>query len=260
MGELVRGPDDEGIERVARIETGRRRDWRRDQRFVVGHDLVHDRHDPAIGSCCGGAGTIGDFLAFRDERHDGGRTVELGERLVEDRGVVLGQPVAEKSVGDTHENRAALVGDEGGRFEPGVEAVPVDLGLDPRQDLVPDIRHRSAGHRRGHCHGLSPPQNGRNLHVSYADVTANARRDKAVTPFAMAKYQPKGVPARMVDLEIRGFPQFFPQVWKTLGGTPNWSRSVRARIRVRQTAECSTRRPRRASESGRFFLPSQLTA
>jgi hypothetical protein len=66
-------------------------------------------------------------------------------------------------------------------------------------------------------------------------------RDKAVTPFAMAKYQPKGVLARMDDLEISGFPQFFPQVWKTLGGNPNWSRSLRARIRVRQTAECSTR-------------------
>ena len=157
MGELVRGPDDEGVERVARIEAGLRRDGRRDAAI----------RRSATTSSTTGRSSIGssrrlrddrDFLAFRDERHDRGRTVELGERFVQDGGVVLGEPVAEKPVRDTHENRAALVGDERRRFEPGVEAVPVDLGLDPRQDLVPDIRHRSAGHRRGHCHGLSPPQ------------------------------------------------------------------------------------------------------
>ena len=57
----------------------------------------------------------------------------------------------------------------------------------------------------------------------------------------MAKYQPEGGPARIANLEIPGFPQFFPQVWKTLGGTPNLRQSVRARIRVRQTGDCSTR-------------------
>src|SRR5262245_32978296 len=46
-------------------------------------------------------------------------------------------------------------------------------------------------------------------------------RDKAVTPFAMAKYQPEAPSARMADLETVGFPQFFPQVWKSLGGNPN---------------------------------------
>ena len=34
---------------------------------------------------------------------------------------------------------AAVVGDERGRLEPGVVAVPVDLGLDAGEDLVPDI-------------------------------------------------------------------------------------------------------------------------
>ena len=63
----------------------------------------------------------------------------------------------------------------------------------------------------------------------------------------------------MDDLEISGFPQFFPQVWKTLGGNPNWSRSVRARIGVRQTAECNTRAGRRNREWRQFLHPAELT-
>src|SRR6185369_16144006 len=42
-------------------------------------------------------------------------------------------------IGHADANRAVTVGDEGGRLEPRVEAVPVDLGLDPREDLVPDV-------------------------------------------------------------------------------------------------------------------------
>ena len=72
----------------------------------------------------------------------------------------------------------AVVGDEARRLEPGVEAVPVDLGLDPGEDLVPDVAPSSP------CrHGLGcdvwtfAP---RNLVVTavYASVTAETREKR----------------------------------------------------------------------------------
>ena len=71
--------------------------------------------------------------------------LDFRQRFGNHRGVVLGEPVAEEGVGHAHPDRAVTVGDKRRRLEPGVEAVPVDLRLDTREDLVPDV---AGGHLR----------------------------------------------------------------------------------------------------------------
>ena len=66
-------------------------------------------------------------------------SIELSKRLADDTGVVLGEPVSEQPVRHANGQLLAGLADKGGRFEPGVEGVAVDLGFDPGQDLSPDV-------------------------------------------------------------------------------------------------------------------------
>ena len=52
---------------------------------------------------------------------------------------MLGQPVLEDVVGDPDNQRSAPLGDERRRLEPGVEAMPIHLGFNARQNLVPEV-------------------------------------------------------------------------------------------------------------------------
>src|SRR5256885_832930 len=52
---------------------------------------------------------------------------------------MFGDPLLEQHVRHAHRHDAPIVGHKPGRLEPGIEAVPVDLGLHPREDFVPNI-------------------------------------------------------------------------------------------------------------------------
>jgi hypothetical protein len=66
--------------------------------------------------------------------------------LVDEARIVEGQPVLEVGVGHLDVEAFALLADEGGRLEPGLKAVGVDLVLNFEQDLKPRIRF--VGHDR----------------------------------------------------------------------------------------------------------------
>ena len=125
MGELVRRPDDERVEGVAGSEPT--------LRLVV----VVNRLDRRRSGGATGASTTGSILG--DEEHLRLGPLHFPERFREDRRIVLGQPVAEERVGHADPNRAGFIRHEGRRFEPGIEAVPVDFGLDAGEDLIPDV-------------------------------------------------------------------------------------------------------------------------
>ena len=69
--------------------------------------------------------------------------LELVDRLPDDAGVVLGEPVPKEIVRDLHDDGLALVLQKRGWPEPGVEAVAVNLGLDKNENLIPNV----PGHR-----------------------------------------------------------------------------------------------------------------
>jgi len=71
-----------------------------------------------------------------DEINGGVSAADLGEGLVDDARVVLGQPVPKQRVRHAHAKRAGRFLGEAGGTEPGVVAVAVDLGFDPGQYLV----------------------------------------------------------------------------------------------------------------------------
>ena len=128
MRELVRGADDERVEGIARAENAEVGLGGVGRGLLFGdrlrdRDLGHERRAQVFG-------------------HEGDRrtgALDFRQRFLDDRRVVLGQPVAEERVGDADADRAVAIGHESGRLEPGVEAVPVDLRLDAGEDLVPDI-------------------------------------------------------------------------------------------------------------------------
>ena len=134
--ELVRGSDDEGVEGVAgsqaaggRIAGLRFRGFG-DRRKGRGRQVRDDRIDDRFRRIARDV--------FRDERDCRALAIDLAERLVQDRGIVLRQPVTEERVRHPHPQQRPLVCDERRRLEPGVEDVTVDLRLDAREDLVPD--------------------------------------------------------------------------------------------------------------------------
>ena len=85
-----------------------------------------------------------------------------------------------------------------GLLEPGVKAVPVDLGLDAGQDLVPDV---AAGHVR--FSGTFRPR---------TTLTFGGRERSGSRFTALLQ--------GITDFRPCAFPQFFPQLWKTSGGAP----------------------------------------
>ena len=98
--------------------------------------------------------------------------------------------------------------------------MPVDLGFDRRKDLIPDIWSIGIAPLRGPPEPLSPGVMAGFTGHPTRSVTPSCR-EIALTPFAMAKYLEQMALAPMRGVDARGFPQFFPQVWKTLGRTPN---------------------------------------
>ena len=126
---LIRRSDDERVEGVAGIEAGRARAWswrrrrRVERRGFFSAEL--NRHD--VG------------LRVGNEIHREIRTPDLVQRFADDARVVLRQPVLEEAVRHADRHRRPVVGDEGRRPEPGVEAVPVHLRLDAREDFVPEV-------------------------------------------------------------------------------------------------------------------------
>ena len=154
LGELVRRPDDERVERVARVQADAGRRVLRDAAVCRLH------HRARLPSGAPGAeqrglgqrGLLGRdrrrrFLrrrqgAGRLVRHEldlHHRAIDLRERLVDEPRVVLRQPLAEHRVRHPHADQVAGLADEGTGPEPGVEAVAVDLGLDAGEDAVPDV-------------------------------------------------------------------------------------------------------------------------
>src|SRR3954471_1345876 len=135
----------------------------------------------------------------------GAGAFHFGERFIDDRRVVLGQPVAKEHVRYAHTNAVFAFGDERGRLEPGVEAVPVDLGLDAREDLVPDIAAD---------------------HGAFRGTFASAGRG-ALREVELSSLRFTGCLQGVSDFRPRAFPQFFPQLWKTSVGTPTAAAGTR---------------------------------
>lgn len=65
--------------------------------------------------------------------------MKLVERLVDDARIVLVQPIPKLCIGDEYSHGIAGLEQEPGRPEPGVEAVPIDLGLDLMEDFFPEV-------------------------------------------------------------------------------------------------------------------------
>ena len=128
--ELVRRADDERRERVARVQAARRRRLRFRGSGLVGYD---GRFGRRIRSRSRGS------LRVEDEGNLQSAALDLARRLGNDAGVVLGEPVAAEDARHPDGDPLAVVRDERGRLEPGTEAALVDLGLDSRQDLRPDV-------------------------------------------------------------------------------------------------------------------------
>ncbi len=160
MRELVRRTDDEGVEGVAGSEPARRRP----RRLVQARGR---RRGPAPAT----ARAAGIGSSVTNGRRSPCRSTSASASL-EDGRVVLGQPVPEERVRHPDAQRAAVVGHEDGRLEPGVEAVPVDLGLDAGKDLVPDV---AASHvsKMDRSSDFRPPEP-----VCYGRFTRTATRGK----------------------------------------------------------------------------------
>ena len=133
--ELIRRPDDERVEGVAGIESGRsghRRcgaaTWSDVRRFI------------GARARSGGVGAA----AIGDEIDGEVRPLHLRHRLADHSGIVLGQPVLEQGVRHPTVTAAPIFRHEAGRLEPSVEAVPIHLGFDTGQNLVPEVHFACA--------------------------------------------------------------------------------------------------------------------
>src|SRR5205085_714391 len=71
------------------------------------------------------------------------RPADFAEGLGDHAGIVLCQPVFEERIWHTDGDSRTILCQEAGRPKPRVEAVPVDLRLNPRQNLFPEIHLRS---------------------------------------------------------------------------------------------------------------------
>ena len=67
---------------------------------------------------------------------------EVAERFADHAVVVLVEPVLELLAGNLDDEVVALLNEERGRAKPGGETMPVDLLLDPAEDLIPEVHHR----------------------------------------------------------------------------------------------------------------------
>ena len=152
FGKLVRRPDDEALERVAHVQADAGRGVRR-------------RRGPGGPGCrqlvpCRRLGRhrLDEGRLLRRNRrrgllrrqHGAGRPVRheldaragpahLGQGFSDDAGVVLRQPVAEHRVGHAHPKQLSRIAQKRTGVEPGVVAVPVDLGFGPGENAIPHV-------------------------------------------------------------------------------------------------------------------------
>ena len=237
--ELVGRADDEGVERVAGIQAGRPVIGAGTR--VGGLVAVHPAGDGS-GPAAAGASlrrrTLSTTPASTDFRKG------LGQH---DR-VVLGQPVPEERVRHPDGQPPAAIGDERGGLEPGVEAVPVDLGLDAGEDLFPDaslsMPSRSNAQNAWIRTFASERRGVTGLAVRH--TRAKRRQTGHSTAFRRAEIPETSRLSVAISSKAPGFPQLFPQLWKT------WLRNP---VAVAHGARIPRRRsstpPRDASKRGR---------
>ena len=200
MRELIRGSDDERVERVAGIEACGRRSVRDAFRglFERRRFLGAERNRRRVG------------VWIADEAKRQIRAQHLGHRFGDDLRVVLRQPVLEERVRHANGHRIAVFGDERGRPEPGVERVPADLGLYTGEELIPEI------------------------HATPRNYTGIGRKQtRAVRECCISKRK------HVREVISCDFPQVFPQVWKTLGVDQTPMGFTRPE-RPEKDADCST--------------------
>ena len=143
VGELVGRADDERVERVARVQPrwpDRRAFGRHDGKLHIGRAgrrLRSWRGEDAIDRRLLGVG-----FGLGHERQGGIGATYLSQRVGQHARVVLQQPVPENGVGNPDRHPLTVVRDELGAAKPRRETVPVDLGFDPGENLIPD-RHFS---------------------------------------------------------------------------------------------------------------------
>ena len=142
VGELIRRSDDEGVERVARVQPGRRcRHGRRQgrpngTRPIAGSGLgARDARATAAAADW----RLGLWRSARDEIDERFSAADFVERFGDDARIVLGNPVLEQRIRHADGHGLAVVGDERRGLEPRIEAMAVHFGLNAREDFFPDI-------------------------------------------------------------------------------------------------------------------------
>ena len=128
MGELIGWPDDEGVEECSGDSGRHRREWwGRDGNLENRGFLITERD-------------IGRISLLVGDEHDlHARTGEFRQCFADDTGVVLGQPILEKAVGNPDREAVGVLRDEARRLKPGIEAVPIHLCFDSGEDLFPEV-------------------------------------------------------------------------------------------------------------------------
>src|SRR5262249_23648264 len=106
------------------------------------------------------------------------------------------------------------------------------------QDFFPEVHFFTDAERDGLRAVPAGPNAGRYPRIVRAKAGCNA-----VLSRLPAANPPKIGLNRQTSVKRRDFPQFFPQVWKTLGRDQTCMRSLGVR-RTMKDADCSTKRPR----------------
>src|SRR6185503_3016125 len=99
----------------------------------------------------------GIHLRVRDEIDCEACFVDLGHGFADHTRIVFRQPVLEERARYANSYRPRVLGDEAGGLEPGVKDVPIDLGFDAREDLIPEVHFsRRTKLRRGFAPPIPP--------------------------------------------------------------------------------------------------------
>ena len=118
--------------------------------------------------------------------------MNLGQRLTDDSGVMLGEPVLEQSIRNPDRNGRTALGQKARRREPGVETGPIYLRFNPGENLLPEVhRLRTFSQQR---------------YSLYFQELYVATSGNAMATSVCVRRTPT----------TSGFPQFFPQLWKSL--------------------------------------------
>src|SRR5436309_4536594 len=122
------------------------------------------------------------------------------------------QPVFEERARNANCHRLRILGNKCSRLEPGVEAMPVHLGFNPRQNLIPQVHLLAKNRfRQGFAFGNPPIWGSRPLRATERLVLMRSWNLRPSKIHANPPQKPNGC------LNSSDFPQFFPQVWKSLG-------------------------------------------